>query len=142
VRDTAVMDRTAAVHVLERLHDAQNQFYGGGDATPLAELLATDVTWTVPGRNRIAGAYHGQDEVFGYFRRRREVASATFQLHRTDILVGEGDRLAALTDGTATIAGCRRHWSTVGLYRIAAGRIAACWLLPLDPAEFDDIWSR
>src|SRR5689334_13318181 len=49
------MDRAAAVRVLERLHDAQNQFYGGGDATPLAELLAADVYWSVPGQNRIAG---------------------------------------------------------------------------------------
>jgi ketosteroid isomerase-like protein len=136
------MDRTAAVYLLERLHDAQNQFYGGGDAAPLAELLATDVTWIVPGQNRIAGAYHGQDEVFGYFRRRRDLASATFQMHRKDVLVGEGGHLAALTDGTATIAGRQRHWSTVGLYQIAEGRIAACWLLPLDPAEFDDIWSQ
>jgi ketosteroid isomerase-like protein len=136
------MDRTAAERVLERLHEAQNQCYGGGDATPLADLLATDVTWIVPGQNRIAGAYHGQDEVFVYFRRRRDLASDTFQMHRKDILVGRGDRLAALTDGTATIAGRQRHWSTVGLYRIAEGRIAACWLLPLGPADFDDIWSQ
>lgn len=56
--------------------------------------------------------------------------------------MAQGDRLAALTDGTATIAGEDREWSTVGLYDVTCqGRIAACWLLSLGPCEFDMIWS-
>lgn len=136
------MKRTDAVALLDRLHAAQNQFYGGGDGAPLVELLTTDIGWTVPGDNGIAGIYCGLDEVFAYFRRRRDLAGGTFLMHRKDILVGEGHRLAALTDGTATIAGQDRHWSTVGLYEVTAqAQIAACWLLPLDQAEFDSIWS-
>lgn len=65
----------------------------------------------------------------------------TFRMHSGDVLVGDGDRIAALTDGTAAVGDVQRRWSTVGLYRIRDGRIAACWLLPLDPAIFDDIWS-
>jgi len=77
-----------------------------------------------------------------YFRHRRDLAGATFRMHRKDILVGEGRRLAALTDGTATLAGRARQWSTVGLYDVTEqGRIAACWLLPLEQGEFDAIWS-
>lgn len=136
------MEQTDAVALLDRLHDAQNQFYGGGDDAPLAGLLTDDIAWTVPGDNAIAGRYHGVEAVFAYFRRRRDLAGATFRMHRRDILVGEGDTLAALTDGTATIAGQERRWSTVGLYQITAQqRIAACWLLPLDQDEFDSIWS-
>ena len=106
-----------------------------------AGLLATDITWSVPGHNAIAGTYRGVDSVLSYFTRRRSIADSTFRLHRRDVLTGTGDRIAALTDGTATIAGRERSWSTVGLYDIRAGLIAACWLLPLDPAEFDAIWS-
>lgn len=62
-------------------------------------------------------------------------------MSRRDVLVGEGSRVVALTDGVATIAGLERRWSTVGLYEIAAARITACWLLPLDQAEFDAIWT-
>jgi ketosteroid isomerase-like protein len=135
------MEKTEAVAVLDRLHEAQNMFYGGGDSGPLAELLATDIVWTVPGNNRIAGCYRGLDEVFGYFRRRRDLASKTFRMHRKDILVGDGEQVAALTDGTATIGGRERRWSAVGLYTITTDqRIAACRLLPLDPNEFDAIW--
>jgi hypothetical protein len=32
-------------------------------------------------------------------------------------------------------------WGTVGLYEVADGRIRRCWLLPLDAADFDAIWS-
>ena len=60
---------------------------------------------------------------------------------RRDVLAGEGDRIAALNDGAATIDGTQRQWSTVGLYEVANRRITACWLLPLNPSEFDAIWT-
>lgn len=127
--------------LLVRLHDAQNELYAGGPARALEEILAPDVMWTVPGRNPIAGSYRGLDEVLGYFRRRRDLAGRSFRMERRDVLVGDGDRIAALTDGVATIAGQEHRWSTVGLYDVTGGRIAACWLLPLDQRAFDAIWS-
>ena len=79
--------------------------------------------------------------MFGYFRRRRELADHTFQMKRRDVLVGDGDRLAALTDGFATIRGIDYRWSTVGLYEVIDRQIAACWLFPLDQRAFDAIWT-
>jgi ketosteroid isomerase-like protein len=135
------MNRQAAVAILDRLHEAQNAFYGGGAREPLERLLTPDITWSVPGANPIAGEYRGHDEVFRYFERRRHLAGGTFRMERKDVLVGDGDRVAALTDGVATIGGIEHRWSTVGLYDLAGERIAACWLLPLDPRAFDAIWS-
>ena len=136
------MDRAAAITLLDRLHAAQNEFYGGGNDAALRALLHPDLRWTVPGSSPIAGTYRGLDEVFAYFTDRRDRAAGTFRMHRRDVLAGEGTRIAALTDGTASIAGAPHAWSTVGLYDIPDGtRIAACWLLPLDQAAFDVIWS-
>jgi ketosteroid isomerase-like protein len=135
------VDSDAATALLDRLHKAQNEFYAGSAETALRLLLAADIAWTVPGGSPIAGNYRGVEEVFDYFRRRRELADRTFRMQRRDVLVGEGDRVAALTDGIATIGGAEHRWSTVGLYEIAYGRIAACWLLPLDQGAFDAIWS-
>ncbi|TDD70090.1 hypothetical protein E1262_11045 [Jiangella aurantiaca] len=136
------MDRNAAVALLDELHAAQNRYYGGGDGTALRALLTDDITWTVPGDNSIAGTYRGLGEVFEYFDRRRRLADDTFRMHRHDVLSGDGDGVAALTDGTATIDGVDWTWSTVGLYRVRSGRIAACWLLPLDQGLFDRVWRR
>lgn len=136
------MDRARAITLLDELHRAQNEFYAGGEDIALRGLLTRDISWIVPGENALAGSYRGLDEVFAYFRRRREFADGTFQMHRRDVLVGDGDRLAALTDGTAMIAGRQRRWSTVGVYDVVdQRRIAACWLLPFDQREFDSIWS-
>ncbi|HKW73297.1 MAG TPA: nuclear transport factor 2 family protein [Candidatus Dormibacteraeota bacterium] len=136
------MNRDFAISLLDRLHRAQNDFYSGGGAADLEQLLSPDVTWTIPGNNLIAATYRGLGEVLEYFRRRREIANNTLRLVRRDVLVGEGDRIAAVTDGFATIGGVERHWSTVGLYEISAQRIAACWLLALDQRVFDAIWGR
>lgn len=137
------MDRTRARELLDQLHDAQNAYYGGGHDTRLRQILAPDIVWTVPGASSIAGTYRGLAEVFGYFRQRRDLAGGTFRMHRRDILVGDTRRLAALTDGTATIAGQDHRWSTVGLYEVNDhDQIQACWLLALDQHQFDAIWSH
>ena len=135
------MNRDTAINLLDRLHTAQNEFYAGGSGAALERLLAPNITWSVPGDNRIAGKYRGHEEVFDYFRLRRDLADHTFQMKRQDVLVGGGDRLAALTDGFATIRDVDHRWSTVGLYDVIGRQIAACWLLPLDQRAFDAIWS-
>jgi hypothetical protein len=135
------MDRGTVIGLLDRLHAAQNEFYAGGPGTPLAQLLAPDITWTVPGDNSIAGTYHGLAEVLGYFQRRRDLAGRTFRMSRRDVLVGDGNRFAALTDGVATIRGTEHRWSTVGLYEVIGQHVTACWLLALDQRAFDAIWT-
>jgi ketosteroid isomerase-like protein len=136
------MERDTAADLLTRLHEAQGAFYAGGDSGPVLALLTDDIAWHVPGRNAIAGDYLGPDEVVGYFIRRRELAQRSFRMHPGELLVGSGQHVAALTDGTAVIDGRERCWSTVGLYQVRDGLIAECWLLPLDPVAFDEIWSN
>jgi uncharacterized protein len=137
------MDRAAALALLARLHAAQGAFYAGesGAEPALRALLHPAIEWHVPGRNAIAGDYRGADAVMAYFARRRDHAARSFRMHPGDVLTGDGDRVAVLTDGTATIAGREERWSTVGLYRLTADQVAGCWLLPLDPAAFDRIWA-
>jgi ketosteroid isomerase-like protein len=135
------MDRADAIDLLQRLHAAQGAFYAGGDEAPVRALLTDDVHWHVPGRNAIAGAYHGIDAVLAYFRRRRDLVDRSLRLHPGEVLIGDGDHIAALTDGTAVVGGVERRWSTLGLYQVRAGQVAACWLLPLDPNAFDDVWG-
>jgi ketosteroid isomerase-like protein len=124
--ESPLMERDLAVSCLSRLHEAQSAFH---------------VVWTVPGDNAIAGTYRGVEAVMSYFRRRRNLADRSFKLRPGDVLVGEGDLVAALTDGTALLHGAERRWSTIGLYRFRDQLISTCRLVPLDQAEFDRIWS-
>lgn len=134
-------DRVGAIAVLERLHAAQRAFYAGGEEGPVREVLAEDIAWHVPGDNDIAGDYRGIEAVMAYFMRRRDIADRTFRMHPGDVLTGDGEHVAVLTDGTAEIGGVERRWSTVGLYRLRGERVAECWLLPLDARAFDEIWT-
>src|SRR3954466_9212068 len=127
------MDRAAALDVLARLHAAQGEFYAGGDDAPLRALLDSGIEWHVPGRNAIAGDYRGIDAVMAYFARPRAHPPRTVRMHPGGVLVGEGDRVAVLTDGSATIAGREERWSTVGLYRLTVEQVAGGWLPPLHP---------
>jgi ketosteroid isomerase-like protein len=135
------MDRRTAQHVLDRLHRAQNEYYAGGPEASLADVLSADVQWSVPGHNALAGDYTGLDDVLRYMRHRRRLVGCTLRLVRRDVLVGRGQRVAALTDGLALRDGTVHTWQTLGLYEVDRGRIRHCWLLPLDVAEFDAIWS-
>jgi ketosteroid isomerase-like protein len=133
------MDRELSIQALSRLHEAQKAFYAGGPAAPLRELLTSDVAWRVPGQNAIAGLYTGIDAVMEYFARRRDIAARTLRMQPGEVLVGDGEHAAVLTAGTAVLHGAERSWSTLGLYRFRGDRIAGCWLLPLDPEQFDRI---
>ena len=134
------MNRDQAIAVLERLHTAQRAFYAGGAPEPLRDVLTEDIVWHIPGDNAIAGEYRGIEAVMEYFARRRDLAAATFRMHPGEMLVGDGDHVAVLTDGTATLDGVERRWSTVGLYRLRGEQVAECRLLPLDARAFDEIW--
>ena len=114
--------------------------YAGGAVEPVAELLAPDIVWHVPGASPIAGDHRGRDAVIAYFRRRRELADHTFVMHPKGVLE-DGDAVVQLVDGTATIGGEERRWSTAGVYRIAGGLVAEVWLVPLDLAAFEAVWG-
>ena len=135
------MDRHAAQDVLDLFHQAQNEYYAGGDQAALERLLTEDVQWSVPGDDALAGVYVGLAEVLGYMQRQRRIVGCTLRLVRRDVLVGRGRRIAALTDGIALRSGQVHRWETMALYEIADARIRRCWLLPIDSGEHDAIWS-
>ena len=129
--------------MLHALHAARAAFYAGeGGEAALRELLTEDVRWHVPGRNAVAGTLRASTPSSRTSPRRRKLAARSFRLHPGELLVGNAEHVAALRDGTATIAGELHRWSTVGLYRLEGARIAEVWLLPLDPERFDRIWTN
>jgi ketosteroid isomerase-like protein len=127
-------------HLIRAFHDAQNVFYAGGDQAPAGAMLTDDVVWHVPGRSAIAGDYRGREEVLRYFATRRDLARATFRITVCDVIADDG-RAVIFAAGTVEREGRSLGWDTVSIFRIAADRIAECWVLPFDQYRFDDIWS-
>jgi ketosteroid isomerase-like protein len=133
-------DRHPHAQLVREFHDRQNRFYAGGEQGPVAAMLTEDVTWHVPGLSAIAGDHQGRDEVLRHFARRRELADATFRIDVRGVLADD-DRAVILAGGEAELGGERCSWGTVGVFRVADGRIAECWVMPHDQQAFDRIWS-
>jgi [ribosomal protein S5]-alanine N-acetyltransferase len=127
--------------VVDAFYAVQRRFYAG-DATEqdLTPFLAPGIAWHVPGENAIAGDYRGRDAVLTYFRRRRELAQSSFVIIPRGTLA-DASRVVHFADGEATLGGKLRRWRTVGIFEVAAGLIAECWLLPFDQGAFDAIWA-
>lgn len=121
-------------------HEHQNRFYAGGDQEPVRALLAEDVVWHVPGASVIAGRHRGRAAVLGMFARRRELAHETFRIDVRGVLADDR-RTVILAGGQVEHDGQTLAWGTVGIFRIAHGRIAECWVVPHDQDAFDAIWS-
>lgn len=128
--------------LVAELHRRQGEMYGGGAVEPVARLLAPHVVWHVPGTSPIAGDHRGIEEVIAYFEKRRRLAGATMRMTPGPAIT-EGDAIAQFVAGTATIDGEEMSWQTVGVYRVDAERrrIDEVWLVPLDGALFDRVWS-
>jgi len=115
--------------------------YAGGAVEPVAELLAADILWHVPGRSPIAGEYAGRGPVLDYFTTRRRLAGGSMRITKHGELAGD-DVLVQLADGSALVNGEELTWRTAGVYRVSGGQIAEAWLVPLDSAAFDRTWQR
>jgi hypothetical protein len=127
------------VAVVRAFHVAQREAYAGGSLDPLRSWLTDDVVWHVPGHSRIAGQHRGIDAVLSYFATRRRMTDETFRI-KVHGLSPIGDRVVQLAGGTALVSGREVSWETVGIFRVADGRIAECWLVPFDLYAFDEIW--
>jgi uncharacterized protein len=84
-----------------------------------SEILAPDVTWSIPGRHPLAGIKRGADEIVTYFA---ELPRASFQAEPI-VIAAEGDYVVDVHRGWAAYeeASLDMHWVLV--YRIEHGRI-------------------
>jgi ketosteroid isomerase-like protein len=104
------------------------------------ELLDDDVVWHVPGRSAIAGEHRGVAAVLDYLERRAAMTDATFRVtvHGVSMIA---EQVVQLAGGRADRAGRTVTWETIGIFRVRAGRITECRLVPFDLYAFDEIWS-
>jgi ketosteroid isomerase-like protein len=133
-------DESVTLRAFEAFARAQRAMYVGGDPRAVREWLAPDVIWHVPGRSAIAGEHRGRDAVLDYFDRRRAIAGGTMAIVPGERLVS-GDVVIQLADGQVERDGEWLSWRTAGVYRMDGERVAEAWLIPLESAAFDEIWT-
>src|SRR4051812_10620536 len=134
-------DAPEAAGVVDEFLARQREMYAGGDLAAVEDLLAEDIVWHVPGTSPIAGDHRGREAVLRYFTTRRELAGGALAVTKHD-QISRGDVLVQLADGRAVLGGEEIEWRTAGVYRVAGGRIAEAWLVPLEADAFNAAWAR
>ena len=101
--------------------------FRGGDPRALAEVIADDATWTVPGSAPVARVYRGRHEIFELFRATRRLTDGTY---RSDCVLSVGERLGRSLDIDQVL-----------VITLRDGRWQQIVAVPTEPDAFAAFWA-
>ncbi|SRR6266567_2696138 len=114
--------------------------FAAGDMGTLRELFAPEIVWHNPGRNPLAGDYHGVDDVLGFFGRLAEETQGTLRLHLHDVLANDA-HVVALVETHAERGGRAVDSNDTHVFHLTSGRVTEFWALSGDPYANDELLS-
>jgi uncharacterized protein len=90
----------------ENTHLAQSAYeaFGRGDIPALAEVMADDIQWTVPGDpadNPTAGTFHGKEQVLAWFG--NLAGDLDFSAFEPREFIAQGDKVVSIVHAEATV---------------------------------------
>ena len=113
---------------------------GGGDVEALADALADDVVWHVPGRGSYAGAHRGKTAVLAFFGRVIP-GLRSFHIDVHDILATEAHVVALVRYEHQRDDRRFEQLGTEVFHLDAGGRIRQSWALIDDTSAFDEFFA-
>jgi ketosteroid isomerase-like protein len=87
-----------------RLAQSAYDAFGRGDMPALAEVMADDIEWKIPGDpcdNPIAGTYRGKGEVLGWFGKLAE--DLDFSAFEPRDFIAQGNKVVSIVHAEATV---------------------------------------
>jgi uncharacterized protein len=127
-------------------HDNAELIRGGyeafskGDMETVANTFATDIRWSVSGRNLISGTYNGQEETFAFFGKLLELSDGTFSVAVHDLLATD-DHVVVLVKESASRNGKSLESDDVHVWHLAEGKAVEFWGISKDQLEVDEFWA-
>ena len=111
-----------------------------GDVRAIADLLADDVVFHVPGRSPNAGDHRGRHGVLAFLARAAHVTGGTLALELRDVAAGR-EHVLALARYTASRDGKQLDNRLCHVLRLEGGRIAESWFFTGDQDAVDAFWN-
>jgi uncharacterized protein len=110
--------------------------FASGDLDTVKSIMADDIVWHIGGASQLAGDYHGQAEVMGFFGKVTELSAGTFHLEIHDVLANDEHGTVLVTahgerDGQSLAA------RTVHIWHLAGGKFTEFWGFYEKPDEVD-----
>ena len=122
--------------LLLRSYDA----FSKGEVSTALSIMATDITWHVPGRSPLSGDYKGHDDVLDFFGKCMELSDGTIRIDVDQILC-DGARAVALCTVSAQRNG--QSWSSpeIHVWRVVDGKAVDFHEFQGDQQTEDEFWS-
>ena len=111
-----------------------------GDGKVLAEMLAPDARWTIPGHSPLAGTYVGLKEIFSFWKRVAELAPGGLRLEVTDVLAND-DRGVVFVVGRGARLGRSIEERGVHVFQFESGLAKEARFYYEDQDAYDAFWS-
>src|SRR4051812_45307293 len=96
--------------------------FNRGDLAALAELMADEVVWHLPGRSAMSGDHKGREATFAYFGQLAERSAGTMRAN-LEHLVAEGETVVARQTNTARRGDKELHDPACLVFEMSGGRI-------------------
>jgi uncharacterized protein (TIGR02246 family) len=134
------MSGTAPKHPNIEVWEQVYATFSTGDMDRLADLIAPDVVWHVPGDNLISGTYSSREAIFGCFNKIYELSEGTYQPQLLDILADDKYTVAIL-HGVARRGEKTLDQDYAFISRIRDGQIAELWEAWTEGPAWNEFWS-
>jgi uncharacterized protein len=125
------------VALLRRAYAAQ----AAGDLDSYLGLLTDDFVLHIPGSSRIAGEYHGRNEMRRHFAEIAALSGGTFRTSVHDVTASD-EHVIALVEATAARNGVAVGLPRIHVWHVRDGELSELWLHPIDQAAFDAYWGE
>jgi hypothetical protein len=108
----------------------------------LVRLIAPDIVWHQPGRNRFSGTHRGLPAVVQMIGGMMEVSGGTFAITRAVRFMVNGDWVTVEIEFAAQRDGMMLAQPGIDLLRIENGRIVEARLFSSDQDAEDAFWGQ
>lgn len=129
-------DATSTEHANARVYRRAADAFRNKDLETLAETIAEDVTWHVPGTTWFAREFVGRGKLLAYLGEIMERTDGTFLL-LDDLVSGCDDHVVAVQRFGLTAGGESREFACTSVMHFADGRQTERWFHFHDLEAFD-----
>jgi ketosteroid isomerase-like protein len=112
--------------------------FAKGDAAKMADGLADDAVWHVPGSNRFSGEFRGKAAVLDRFRRMGESGLST-RIEEIHDVVGGDEHVVALVTLSVVSADATVTTHAVWVMHVRDGTMHEFWGMNADQAGIDGV---
>jgi ketosteroid isomerase-like protein len=127
------------IHENVTLVKSQYESFRTGDLQAVVDRLTENITWAVPGTNRISGNYQGPKQVVELLGKIMDITAGHFALE-VDSIVADDDHAIALVRITARRDGQTLSYDAAQVWQLTAGKVTKFVEYLTDQATVDEIY--